>query len=397
MPCTLYLTRNGLLEPLGQSQVLGYLRGLAKDYDVTLVTYEKMEDWRDDARMLQAREQCEALGIRWLPQYFISHPPLLAPALGLLQMIWLVFREVRSSEIQLIHARSYIPAGAALIVKKLVGTPFVFDMRALWPEELITARRIKRGLLTHQILVWVERKCLEHAAHVVSLTHAAVDYLNHQYPTELAQKNIIVIPTCADLDRFKIAQNKANTTAVHGCIGTVLSGWFQIDWLARWIAVASRRDPAAVFDIVTRDDPARVFAALDPEDRLGDRLKVGGRDSQDMPDAVSSHDFSIMFFTSGLGKLGSSPTRMAEVLGCGLPVVTNSGIGDVAKIVQEHGVGVLVKGPETEQIKTAMEELDSLLKEPALAERCRTTALQLFSLEAGTQAYRTIYSDITGM
>lgn len=48
LPATLYLTRNGLLEPLGQSQVLAYLRGLSRDYRITLITYEKDED-RSDA------------------------------------------------------------------------------------------------------------------------------------------------------------------------------------------------------------------------------------------------------------------------------------------------------------------------------------------------------------
>jgi len=41
---TLYLTRNGLLEPLGQSQVMAYLRGLSRDYKITLITYEKDEE-----------------------------------------------------------------------------------------------------------------------------------------------------------------------------------------------------------------------------------------------------------------------------------------------------------------------------------------------------------------
>ena len=44
---TLFLTRNGLLEPLGQSQVFAYLRGLSRDYEISLVTYEKDEDWSD--------------------------------------------------------------------------------------------------------------------------------------------------------------------------------------------------------------------------------------------------------------------------------------------------------------------------------------------------------------
>ena len=51
MTPTLYLTRNGLLEPLGQSQVLAYLRGLSRDYQITLITYEKDDDRADAARM----------------------------------------------------------------------------------------------------------------------------------------------------------------------------------------------------------------------------------------------------------------------------------------------------------------------------------------------------------
>ena len=54
-------------------------------------------------------------------------------------------RLARSKEVGLIHARSYLPAGVAWLVWRLTGTPFIFDMRALWPEELITAGRLRRG------------------------------------------------------------------------------------------------------------------------------------------------------------------------------------------------------------------------------------------------------------
>ena len=39
-----YLTRNGLLEPLGQSQVMAYLRGLSNKHSI-IITYEKPKDW----------------------------------------------------------------------------------------------------------------------------------------------------------------------------------------------------------------------------------------------------------------------------------------------------------------------------------------------------------------
>ena len=390
----LYLTRNGLLEPLGQSQVFAYLRGLTQDHDVTLISYEKPEDRADTARMARARAECERHGIRWLPQEFRPRPRIIAPALSMMRMTWLVWREVRGGRAGLIHARSYIPAAVALSVHRLTGVPFIFDMRALWPEELITAGRLKRGSVLHRAIVAVERACMRDAAAVVSLTHAAVAHLKREYPAELDGQRIAVIPTCADLDRFTPAPTKRIGSTVHGCIGTILSGWFRTDWLAAWLTAVAVDDSDARFDIVTRDDADDVRAALDPKGALGNRLRIGPRPSEEMPDAVRGHDLSVMFFTDGLSKLGSAPTRLAEVLGCGLPVVANDGVGDVAGIVRQNKVGVIVDGPDPVQMRAALDELKVLMQDPDLPARCRATAQAVFSLEVGTEGYRNIYASI---
>lgn len=390
----LYLTRNGLLEPLGQSQVMSYLRGLSGEYGITLITYEKPEDWTDATAMARARADCAAHGIRWLPQRFRSHPRIVAPAFSMARMVWLVRREVKRGGIRLIHARSYIPAAVALAVSRMTGVPFLFDMRALWPEELITAGRLRRGSLIHRAIVWAERACLAESAGVLSLTRAGADYLKQLYTRELDRQRIVVIPTCADLDRFRPAEVREGAGKVHSCIGTVLSGWFRTDWLAAWLTAAAARDPDARFDIVTRDDPMKVREALDPTGSLRGRLTIGRRATEEMPDTVRQHDLSVMFFTDGLSKLGSSPTRMGEILGSGLPVVANDGVGDVARIIQEYRVGVLVEGPEPEQMTAALEALDELMAEPDLPTRCRTAAEEILSLEVGTRAYAGLYASV---
>jgi glycosyltransferase involved in cell wall biosynthesis len=394
---TLYLTRNGLLEPLGQSQVMGYLRGLSRDYSITLITYEKPEDWADTALVARVREDCATHGIVWLPQKFRPQPKIIAPALSMIRMIWLVRRQVRREGIQLIHARSYIPAAVALVVSRLTGVPFLFDMRALWPEELIAAGRLRRASLIHRAIVWAERACLAKSVGVVSLTHAAAKHLKLVYPQELANQRLVVIPTCADLDRFTPTAGKRSGGTVHGCIGTILSGWFRSDWLANWMRVAAARDPEARFEIVTRDNAKHVISALDPRHKLAGRLSVGRLPSENMPDALRGQDLSVMFFTDGLSKLGSAPTRLAEVLGCGLPVVANEGVGDVADIVRKNNVGVIVEGCSFQEIETAYNALQRLMQDPNLSKRCRATAEAIFSLEAGTDAYREIYASILNL
>lgn len=394
MTPTLYLTRNGLLEPLGQSQVLAYLRGLSRDYRITLITYEKDEDRSDAARMGRVHAECDRLGIRWLPQRFRPRPKVIAPALSMLRMVWLVRHEVKVQGAQLIHARSYIPAAVALIVSRLTGVPFIFDMRALWPEELITAGRLRRGSLLHRAIVAAERACLQRAGAVVSLTHAAVDHLDRVYPDDMAGQRVAVIPTCADLDRF-VPGAQRPARRVIGCLGTVLSGWFQLDWLASFLTLAAERDPDAVFELTTRDDPERVRAALDPDGRLVERLRIAPSTPEDVHRVLQEQTASVMFFTDGVGKLGSSPTRMAEILGCGLPVVANDGVGDVARIVRDYRVGALAQSSDPEAMATAWSELLALLDDPNLASRCRKAAEEVFSLETGTAAYARLYHQLT--
>jgi glycosyltransferase involved in cell wall biosynthesis len=394
---TLYLSRNGLLEPLGQSQVFAYLRGLSQDYNITLITYEKDEDWADKARLQKARTDCKDLGIRWLPQHFRRWPKIVAPAFSMIRMVWLVRREVRRRGIRLIHARSNIPAATALAVSWITGVPFLFDLRSLFPEELITARRMRRGSFLHRAIIWAERVCLAKSAAVISQTHVAVNHLKSVYPTELKNQRLVMIPTCADLDRFSPPLDRPSGPTVHGCIGTILSGWFRTDWLAAWLSAVAQDDTDARFDIVTRDDADRVRVALDPMNKFGDRLMIGPRPSEEMPAAVRGHDLTVMFYAGGeVSELGRSPTRMAEVLGCGLPVVANEGVGDVADIIRRYNVGVVVKDGSYAAMMVALDELKELRSDPDLPSRCRKAAEEVFSLQAGTEAYRKLYAKILG-
>ena len=396
MPSTLYLTRNGLLEPLGQSQIMGYLKGLSKDYHITLITFEKPEDMADTRAMVKAKADCKAQGIDWRPKTFRRSPKLVAPAWSMFEMFWSAYKAARAGDAQLIHARSYLPAATAWAIYRLTGTPFIFDMRALWPEELITAGRLCRGSIIHKALVGLERRCLRDAALVVSLTEAATHYLKKQYPNELMNQDIAIIPTCTNLERF-ILSSEPPSARIYGCIGTVLSGWFRLDWLATFYRQVAARDHDAIFEVVTRDEKNAVRSALDPDGILGDRLAIYPLPSDRVQEALQEQSASVMFYAGGeTSELGRSPTRMGEVLGCGVPVVANEGVGDVADIIHRYSVGVIVKDGSEAAMAVAIDELEMLRSDPDLPSRCRKAAEEVFSLEAGTEAYRNLYADILG-
>jgi hypothetical protein len=86
MKSALYLTCTGILEPLGQSQTVSYLRGLAHDHGITLVTFEKPEDRSNKGARAGAWADCEAHNIDLRHHPFRRQPRFLAPAWTLLTM-----------------------------------------------------------------------------------------------------------------------------------------------------------------------------------------------------------------------------------------------------------------------------------------------------------------------
>ena len=49
----LYISYDGMLEPLGQSQVLSYLKLLASDRSIHLISFEKAADWANVAERVR--------------------------------------------------------------------------------------------------------------------------------------------------------------------------------------------------------------------------------------------------------------------------------------------------------------------------------------------------------
>ena len=77
-PGILYISYDGMLEPLGQSQVIAYLEKLAPSRRIHLISFEKDEDWADTPRRAAIRHRLDAVGIQWHPKRYHKSPT--APA-----------------------------------------------------------------------------------------------------------------------------------------------------------------------------------------------------------------------------------------------------------------------------------------------------------------------------
>ena len=252
----LYLSYTGMLEPLGRSQVLAYLSRLSKDYEFSIISFEKADDFSDKRAVESLQAECKRFDINWQPKIYHKKPRLLATLWDLLVLFFSTYRVTKKSKIELVHCRSYIPAIAAFLVGKLTKVPFIFDMRALWPEEMIDADRLKRHSWVHKVINYLEKRLINESAHIVSLTHAAVPYLLDKHQG-VNKNKFTVIPTCVDLSRF--TENAESERNAIGTMGTVVSGWYHLDWLAKTVSLAGDVFADTTIKIITRDDAEIIF------------------------------------------------------------------------------------------------------------------------------------------
>src|SRR3954468_4123815 len=114
----LYISYDGVLEPLGESQGGGYLERLSDRADISLLSFEKPDDWADRARMDAMRTRLSRAGIAWMPRRYHKRPPVLSTLRDIAAGCVIARRWAMQSRGGIVHARGYVPALIALFAKR---------------------------------------------------------------------------------------------------------------------------------------------------------------------------------------------------------------------------------------------------------------------------------------
>jgi glycosyltransferase involved in cell wall biosynthesis len=397
----LYISYDGLIDPLGRSQILPYLIGCARlGHRIHVLSCEKPDQFRRDRETVEAL--CRDAGILWHPLRYHKRPPVLSSAYDLEALKRNAVILHRRFGFGLTHCRSYIPAAAGLHLKKRFGVPLLFDMRGFWPEEKTEGKswNLANPLfrLVYRYFKRLERGLLEHSDAIVSLTEAGQQELLRRPELQGKAELITVIPCCVDFGHFRLAEQRdreasrqrlgipagARVLAYLGSLG----GNYLLDEMLEFFLAYRARNAGARFLFVTHSDPEPIRRAA-RERRIGDSEVVIRSASRDeVPTMLAAADAGIAFKRPSFSAQGCSPTKMGEMLAVGLPFVANAGVGDVAEIIGRTGTGVAVDEFSTAGYARALDQVAGSTMTPA--ER-RESALACFDVELGIERYDRIY------
>jgi glycosyltransferase involved in cell wall biosynthesis len=105
-------------------------------------------------------------------------------------------------------------------------------------------------------------------------------------------------------------------------------------------------------------------------------------------------DAGIFFIKPVFSKQASAPTKLGEFLGCGIPCLGNSGVGDMAAVLEGDRVGVALKAFDPASLTQGLNQLLKMAADPSTAARCVAAAQKHFSLDEGVRRYAAVYQQL---
>ncbi|MDC0922999.1 glycosyltransferase [Gammaproteobacteria bacterium] len=388
----LYISYDGMLEPLGQSQVVAYQEQLSSDFTIFLVSFEKKEDLRDKASLQAMKMKMHKAGITWIPLVYHKKLSVLSTSIDIARGILTGWRLIASHKIDVIHARSYVPGVMAVILKIFLRKKFLFDMRGLWPDERVDGGLWKKNSYLYYIAKWFEKILLLHADHVISLTHAGIREIEKfPYLRQHAVK-FTVIPTCVDLDKFYYSddQNDRFTLGYVGSVGV----WYEFDAVLEAFQFLASIQLNAKLLIINRNEHAFLKEKITAAGFQQSQYEIISTHYAQVPQMMSRMNAGIFFIKPLFSKQASAPTKLGEFLACGIPCLANQGVGDMAAVLEESNVGIAVSDFSFHSLKVGVEQLITLSEDSNIALRCRAAAIKNFSLEAGVKSYSDVYESL---
>ena len=400
----LFVSYNGMLDPLGQSQVIPYLRELAKrGVRFTLLSFERAKAYTPEgiSQCAQLRDKLRSQGIEWHWLRYHQRPSVPATIYDVLAGIRKASALVRRNRIEMVHARGHIPATIALALKRRFGIKMIFDVRGLMAEEYVDANHWREGGVPYRLTKATERRILAATDGIVTLTERIWPIIKEWPGLRGRTVEHEVIPCCVDLSLFRFSdedrERRRKELGLDDQFTVVysgsLDGWYLTEQMCDFFAALRKGNSQAHLLWLTNGSPERVRELM--RSRQIENFSVLSVASSEVPSYLAAADAGLAFIKRCISKLASSPTKNGEYLACGLPLVINAGVGDSDALINDWKAGVLLEDFNDAEFAAAGRAIEVIAAQPEVRQHARAVAEQLFDLNTiGAERYVSLYERV---
>jgi glycosyltransferase involved in cell wall biosynthesis len=391
-PRVLYIAYWGATEPLGQSLIVPAVAKMAeRGADISLITFEKLSDWRRETLVAETAARLHSSGVDWSPSRYHKTPRIPATSFDVLRGWWKGVRIGLRSRVQLVHGRTFVGGLIGRAVASTLRVPFLYHNEGFYPDEMVDGGFWREGSAIHRFARALERRQYASADGLIVLSHRAADRLRATPELVRNPRPIVVVPSCVDLARFQPPPARRPGGGPLRIVYTgAVGGRYELDRAGAFVARLSRyRD--VQLTVLTRESRETVVGLLGAGGLPASVWDLDTVAHRDMPMRLGTHDAGLFFLKAGSSALGCSPTKIGEYWACGLPVVTSPGVSDTDALIDRFRCGVVVADQTLEALDAASQALLGLLDDPETPTRCRAAAESHYSLDLACDRQLDLY------
>lgn len=401
----LFISYDGMTDPLGQSQVIPYLKGLTKyGYHFTILSCDKADKYSASKDYVESL--LSGFPVNWVSIPYHKNPPVLSSIYDYLRLKQKAKQLHQQVHFDMVHTRPGVPTLVALWMKKKYGLRFLNDVRGFWADERVDGGmwNLKNPLFKtiYRFFKKHEFECLEKADQVTCLTHAAKKEMQSWNNITKQPLSIEVIPCSTDLElfdpgridatlagKYKQQLNIGNTDIVFSYLGSI-GGWYLTDEMMQLCKHLADRIPEAKFLFISPHRHDLILAAAKKNDLPVNKVITVSAARHEVPLLLSLSSYSLFFIKPCYSKISSSPTKHGEIMAMGIPVITNSGVGDVKHIVERYQAGFVLDDFTEQRLQQVVEQIVS---NPVFnRDEIRKAAREYYDLERAVETYARAYS-----
>jgi hypothetical protein len=194
----------------------------------------------------------------------------------------------------------------------------------------------------------------------------------------------------SEKDKLQASLNIKENDIVFTYLGSTGS-WYLIPEMMAFFKTIIERFPSSKFLFISNQNGADIKAEAEKISIPKDKIIVTQGQREEIPLLLSLSTYSIFFIQPCFSKKASSPTKHAEVMAMGIPVISNAGVGDVEAIIKKYNSGFIIDDfTKNEHLRIAEEITVSATD----ADSIRKGAEDYFDLKKAIEKYHLIYERI---
>ena len=251
----------------------------------------------------------------------------------------------------------------ALVLKKLKGIPYLFEVRDLWPEVPIQMGGLKNKW-SIKLALWFEKTIYKNASHIVALSPGMEDGVIN---TGISPDKVTMIPNMAKIDKFwsrprskelmEELQMDPNTFKIiyFGAMGEANA----IEYILE-TAELMRDNKEIEFLFIGNGSRKDLIVETIESKNLSNVKYLGLFSMEKTSELVNICDVSLVTFSNIPILYTNSPNKLFDSLSAGKPIIVNSK-GWTKTLVEKNNCGIYV---DPESPKDFVEKLMHLKNSP---------------------------------